>query len=73
VTKAGSGTNDACVRSLEKRSRGTNQRERRSHNGLTGVATMSIREELREMAWLASVITALSMLSIGLAVALAAA
>jgi hypothetical protein len=33
---------------------------------------MSIREELREVAWLASVIAALSMLGVALAVALAA-
>jgi hypothetical protein len=34
---------------------------------------MSIREELREVAWLALVITALSLVGIGLAVALIAA
>ena len=41
--------------------------------GSTGVVPMSIREELHEVAWLALVITALSLVGIGLAVALIAA
>jgi hypothetical protein len=70
--KDGSQPNYGCVRSLEALPRNQSTRRTFSSGGLSGVGTMSIREELREVAWLASVIAALSMLGVALAVALAA-
>ena len=60
------------VRSLEAQPRNQSTRKTFSSEGLSGLETMSIREELREVAWLASVIAALSMLGVSLAVVLAA-